>query len=180
MCAAYCQLHPRGVHLSQHCSRSPQLLPLQRVASRSTRRHVPLNNWKVWGPTAEYSDGDAEFFSVTNRLTDQYEWFAPKQDVQEPEPSEQVEEDKPPYGLTPKEIAALGLSGPRTNIPDSVSNGTLLHHPSTVSLLPCTCWPVKAQGCTVDSRALPHATSHQYITTTRDCILPLLWSDQAR
>eukprot|EP00877_Chromochloris_zofingiensis_P013748 jgi/Chrzof1/8627/Cz03g18040.t1_CLP1 len=119
MCAAYCQLHPRGVHLSQHCSRSPQLLPLQRVASRSTRRHVPLNNWKVWGPTAEYSDGDAEFFSVTNRLTDQYEWFAPKQDVQEPEPSEQVEEDKPPYGLTPKEIAALGLSGPRTNIPDS-------------------------------------------------------------
>lgn len=79
------------------------------------------SKWKVFGPTASYSDGDAEFFRVSNSLAQQYEWFAPRPEEQESAVDEELEQQdpkKPLYGLTPQQIAALGLSGSRVNTPD--------------------------------------------------------------
>lgn len=83
------------------------------------------NNWRTFGPTSEYSDGDAEYFQLTSRLSQQYEWFAPRpqqeeettspeQDAQQPEEGRQGAT----FGLTERQIHALGLSGPRTDMPD--------------------------------------------------------------
>lgn len=78
-----------------------------------------MANWKVFGPTAEYSDGDADFYRVTNQLSDQYEWFAPGREPQ-PQAAEDAEQaESSEYGLTPNQIAALGLSGSRNSV-DSV------------------------------------------------------------
>lgn len=85
------------------------------------------NNWRTFGPTSEYSDGDAEYFQLTSRLSQQYEWFAPRpqqeeettspeQDAQQPEEGRQGAT----FGLTERQIHALGLSGPRTDMPDPV------------------------------------------------------------
>lgn len=79
------------------------------------------SKWKVFGPSASYSEGDAEYFRLTNKLADQYEWFAPRPDEAAEEAVEQ--EDKPMFGLTPQQIAALGLSGGGVQTPDPV--GTL-------------------------------------------------------
>lgn len=79
------------------------------------------HKWQVFGPSSEYSDGDAEYFRLTNQLADQYEWFAPGRQQEEQAPAEEQQEDKPLYGLTPQQIAALGLSGPGINTPDPVS-----------------------------------------------------------
>jgi len=76
-----------------------------------------LNSWKTFGPSSHYNDGDADFFQLTNKLSDQYEWFAPRQDEEQAE-VEELKEEKPLYGLSPKQIAALGLSGSRLNTPD--------------------------------------------------------------
>ncbi len=91
-----------------------KLAPSRKQSSR-------INNWKAFGPTAEWSDGDAEYFKVTNQLADKYEWFAPQHEEQEPSTAPQQEEEKPEYGLTPKQIAALGLSGSQAHLPDPVS-----------------------------------------------------------
>lgn len=87
------------------------------------------NNWKVFGPTAEYSDGDGEFFKLTSQLSDQYEWFAPPKEEEEMAPvsppleqqQQQQRVARPEFGLTPREIAALGLSGAQRNAPDPVT-----------------------------------------------------------
>lgn len=90
-------------------------------------------NWKVFGPTAEYSDGDAEFFRLTSQLSDQYEWFAPREQEPQQQPFGSPDEDeellstqrqgrvaRPEFGMTPREIAALGLTGPQHGAPDPV------------------------------------------------------------
>jgi hypothetical protein len=83
------------------------------------------SKWKVFGPTNSYSDGDAEFYQVSNRLAQQYEWFAPRPEEEgnaaAEEELEEQDPKKPLYGLTPQQIAALGLSGARVNTPDPVS-----------------------------------------------------------
>lgn len=84
-------------------------------------RQTKCRNWKAFGPTADHSDGDAEYFRLTNKLADQYEWFAPKHDVEE---EGEVDEEapaaeRPEFGLTPKQIAALGLTGRQHQLQDS-------------------------------------------------------------
>lgn len=104
-----------------------------RASAPSARRQRPsvavANNWKVFGPTAEYSDGDAEFYRLTSQLSDQYEWFAPREPSQQPpagpeDPEQQLTQQqrsaRPEFGMSPREIAALGLSGARGNLPDPV------------------------------------------------------------
>lgn len=105
------------------------------------------SNWKVFGPRSSHSDGDAEFYRVSNRLAQQYEWFAPgsEEEAAAAEAAELqqqqrqqllVEQDhrKPLYGLTPQQIQALGLSGPRVNTPDPVRvGGALETQPATNS-----------------------------------------------
>ena len=89
----------------------------------TTHARLVVRSWKVWGPTAEYSDGDADFYRTTSRLADQYEWFAPGRQAEE-QPQEEAEtagRERSEWGLTERQIAALGLSGPRTSVPDSVS-----------------------------------------------------------
>jgi hypothetical protein len=92
--------------------------------------------WKVFGPSSSYSDGDAEFFQLSNRLAQQNTWFAPppqQQDWNEADDGarDQLQHNgqllqgppdrqRPLYGLTPQQIDALGLSGPRVATPDPV------------------------------------------------------------
>lgn len=85
------------------------------------------NNWRTFGPTSEYSDGDAEYFQLTSRLSQQYEWFAPRPQQEEETASPEQDARQPEvgrrgasYGLTERQIHALGLSGPRTDMPDPV------------------------------------------------------------
>ena len=90
------------------------------------------SNWKAFGPTADHADGDAEYYRVTNRLSQQHEWFAPRpetsdEDGMEPGSSgssSQLLQDprqRPEYGLSVKQIAALGLNGAQSRLPDPVS-----------------------------------------------------------
>lgn len=118
---------PRTVHVG------PVLTPRPSAATehRSKSSVVAHNNWRVFGPTNSYSDGDAEYFATTNRLAQQYEWFAPGPDAQEEEqpstssaPEDQRLErpgTRSTWGLSEKQIAALGLSGPQLSTPDPVS-----------------------------------------------------------
>lgn len=82
-----------------------------------------MRNWKAFGPTSEFSDGDADYYATTSRLAQQYEWFAPGRAQPEPEPEPEVELDRrrPEFGLSEKQIDALGLSGPRLSTPDPAS-----------------------------------------------------------
>lgn len=125
--------HVRAQHAAQRvsgpCSSSSRIkLAAKTKVIQQQRAVVVKNNWKVFGPTAEYSDGDAEFFRLTSQLSDQYEWFAPRQPDEEastvPEPEDPQQQQqrirRPEFGLSPREIAALGLSGPQHNMPDSV------------------------------------------------------------
>lgn len=115
--------------LQQPCSvraegvRRPALRPARGACQR-------VRNWKTFGPTAEHSDGDADFYRTTSRLADQYEWFAPKDPQEEAEQPGQhglLEEEDTAFGLSPRQIAALGLSGPRSSLIDSVSGVTDMH-----------------------------------------------------
>mmetsp|Transcript_14514 Transcript_14514/g.31573 ORF Transcript_14514/g.31573 Transcript_14514/m.31573 type:complete len:430 (-) Transcript_14514:680-1969(-) len=131
------QCHLKARHASgaaRAASVTARSAGVPRVSARSRTNQSPLvcNNWKVFGPSQEYSDGDAEYFQLTNRLTQQYEWFAPRpdQDVDSedssadgPSPSEQQRleqqrELRPEFGLSPKQIAALGLTGPQARLPN--------------------------------------------------------------
>ncbi len=88
------------------------------------------NNWKAFGPTSEFSEGDADYFRLTNRLSEQYGLFRPPQEPDQEDsgiPSEAQQPTllsdtgRPEFGLSPKQIAALGLSGPQASLPDPVS-----------------------------------------------------------
>jgi hypothetical protein len=102
-----------------------------------------MQSWRNFGPSVSYSDGDAEFFRTTDRLAQQYPGFAPTPDApvqqQQQEVVSEPEEQAGPgpssssqllapgrvarrseFGLSPKQIQALGLAGPRVNTPDSV------------------------------------------------------------
>lgn len=117
----HCRLHDSRRAVA-HAGRSSARVALRPVISPSKSRTVPAaHKWQVFGPSSEYSDGDAEYFRVTNQLADQYEWFAPGRQQEEQAAAEEQQEDKPLYGLTPQQIAALGLSGPGINTPDPVS-----------------------------------------------------------
>ncbi len=124
MCAA--QLHGGALHGAPHpCSSRHAASSKPCVsAGRSSLRARPVTrlaaNWKVFGPTAEYSDGDADYYNTTARLADQYEWFAPGREGSAEAEEEQQREDAE-FGLSPRQIAALGLSGPRSSMPDPVS-----------------------------------------------------------
>lgn len=93
------------------------------ASSSRPRPNIAQGNWKAFGPTSEFSDGDADYYATSNRLSQQYDWFAPR-DQPEPEPEEQPQPEqdrnKPSFGLSQKQISALGLSGPRLNLPDPV------------------------------------------------------------
>lgn len=94
-------------------------------------------NWKAFGPTSEYSEGDADFYRLTDRLSAQYGMFQPEEDVGRQNdavegPSEsdtpglmQDPRQRPEFGLSQKQIAALGLSGPQMRLPDPVSSALL-------------------------------------------------------
>lgn len=122
MCALHSKLNGRlaAAPARARCAPAP-------VGCRSgvhqRRVAAAAGKWKVFGPTNSYSDGDAEFYRVSNSLAQQYEWFAPRPEEEDAaaaaeEGLEQQDPRKPLYGLTPQQIAALGLSGNRVNTPD--------------------------------------------------------------
>jgi hypothetical protein len=65
-----------------------------------------------WRITGDHSPGDADYYKLTNQLSDQLEWFMPSE--------RPAEEDDDNFGLTQTELAALGLVGPGRRFPDSV------------------------------------------------------------
>lgn len=96
---------------------------------------VVARNWKLWGPSASHSDGDAEYYALTNRLQAQYQLFDPQPTDLDQEPQQELgvasspslhperpgaARTRPEFGLTPRQIAALGLSGSRLTTPDPV------------------------------------------------------------
>ncbi len=106
------------------------------VAPRTTS--MVAQSWKTFGPSQSYSDGDAEYFALTSRLQDQYDLFAPPAQQEEPSPQQEEEPQqpststpsgveqqrsrrRPEFGLSTKQIQALGLAGQRFNTPDPVS-----------------------------------------------------------
>lgn len=100
-----------------------QVLRAQCTPGFGNQRVVLAKNWKVFGPTADYSDGDKEFFQLTNKLQQQYEWFAPTPQEEAQEETEPVpgSRARPEFGLSPQQILALGLGGPRTSNVDPAS-----------------------------------------------------------
>ena len=88
---------------------------------------VAHNNWRTFGPTAEHSDGDAEYYQLTNRLAQQHEWFAPREQDDGAAPGSSqpgnvaTSIEDPGFGLSERQIRALGLTGPQSNMPDPVS-----------------------------------------------------------
>lgn len=109
-----------------HCSRSG--IAVHRPVHRLQTTRTAAAKWQVFGPRSSYSDGDAEYFRLTNQLADQYEWFAPgsEEEAADEQQQQQQDERKPLYGLTPQQIAALGLTGPGINTPDPVSSSCWL------------------------------------------------------
>ncbi|KAG2425792.1 hypothetical protein HXX76_013417 [Chlamydomonas incerta] len=103
--------------------------PVVRQGSRPARvAPVARNNWKTFGPSAEFSDGDAEFYQLSNRLSQQYDWFAPKGPQQEEQeastsdaPEQGQQRDSSSFGLSERQIRALGLAGPRSDMPDPIT-----------------------------------------------------------
>lgn len=106
---------------------------------RDRQRDAVCASWKTWGPAASHSEGDAEYYALTSRLSQQYGLFdpsAPQEAQPVNEPSQEESEAgpsspnvlrpsrgrRPDFGLSPKQIQALGLTGPRlSNLPDPVS-----------------------------------------------------------
>lgn len=105
-----CWQRPRCPPSCPRLAFKSQIKARSKLSKRSVDRVIAHNNWRVFGPSADYNDGDKEFFQLTNKLQDQYEWFAPQREELVEEPVE----DKPEFGLTPQQIRALGLSGSRT------------------------------------------------------------------
>lgn len=112
----------------------PVVAPPRQQATAAVRERsvVAHNNWRTFGPSAEHSDGDAEYYQLTNRLSQQYEWFAPRpggpeedQSAASPAPEEQQasSRENPAFGLSERQIRALGLAGPQANMPDPVRGG---------------------------------------------------------
>ncbi|KXZ48382.1 hypothetical protein GPECTOR_28g789 [Gonium pectorale] len=109
----------------------PSLAPTPLLRSRPARQVSVKNNWRTFGPSTEYSDGDAEYFQLTSRLSQQYEWFAPGRQQQEAEAQPEEQASSSPqteqglreatFGLSEREIRALGLAGPRTDMPNPKS-----------------------------------------------------------
>lgn len=122
MCALHSKLH---VGLAVAPNRARGVPAVVRSGHQQRVVVAAASKWKVFGPTNSYSDGDAEFYRVSNSLAQQYEWFAPRPEEQgnaaAEEELEQQDPKKPLYGLTPQQIAALGLTGARVNTPDPVS-----------------------------------------------------------
>lgn len=121
-------LQGHTVH-SPTSTRCPRVFNKPKLLSSNTS----LGSWKVWGPSSSYSDGDAEYYQLTSRLQQQYDLFKPEPaedaqlEVVEPStgslsPEKRLaQRTRPEFGLSPKQIAALGLSGPRVSTPDPVS-----------------------------------------------------------
>jgi ATP-dependent Clp protease protease subunit len=107
----------------------PAAAPRGRRVVRSGPCVVARNNWRTFGPSVEFSDGDAEYYQLTSRLSKEYDWFAPGQaDQGEERQAEQPEPEQPStsredghFGLSERQIRALGLAGPRSDLPDPVS-----------------------------------------------------------
>ncbi|KAL6747001.1 hypothetical protein V8C86DRAFT_2923839, partial [Haematococcus lacustris] len=122
---------PNGAGLATMSSTSAIALsqsvgPIARGTARG-RSVTRTHNWKTFGPSSSYSDGDADYFRTTDRLTHQYDWFGPKQPQrEEPEevpsvltaPRGTSAATRPEFGLSSKQIQALGLTAPRMNGPD--------------------------------------------------------------
>ncbi len=91
-------------------------------------RLPPRSSWRVFGPTQEHNDGDADFYRTTSRLNEQYPGWDSRthhlggQSVQEekegPYQRTLLTERGSEYGLSAKQIQALGLAGMPS--PDSV------------------------------------------------------------
>ncbi|KAG2493827.1 hypothetical protein HYH03_008045 [Edaphochlamys debaryana] len=108
----------------------PPCAPAPVVARRAARASpVAHNNWRTFGPTAEFSDGDAEYYQLTSRLSAQYDWFAPGKQQQQQEEEQAASTSAPEldlgkesgrsnYGLSEGQIRALGLAGPLSDMPD--------------------------------------------------------------
>lgn len=151
MCALHSKLHG-GLAVAPNGARGTPAV----VRSGHHKRVVvaAASKWKVFGPTNSYSDGDAEFYRVSNSLAQQYEWFAPRPEehgnAAAEEELEQQDPKKPLYGLTPQQIAALGLSGARVNTPDPVSlhaGGAWSWDVSCSSSSTCSC--IRHTSCAV-------------------------------
>ena len=122
---------------SSHASIGPRLsiVPLRSqpcsLQPAQSQCSTICSNWKAFGPTSEYSDGDREYYALTNRLSQQHEWFAPRPDTNNDEAMEAGSSSgsglltdprqRPEYGLSVKQISALGLSGAQSRLPDPVS-----------------------------------------------------------
>lgn len=131
MCALHSKLNARFAAAPARARCAPAAAGCHQRSGVQHQRRVAgaAGKWKVFGPTNSYSDGDAEFYRVSNSLAQQYEWFAPRPEEEGAAAAdgegllEQQDPRKPLYGLTPQQIAALGLSGNRVNTPDPVSGG---------------------------------------------------------
>ena len=127
--------HQRRLQGQHRGSGTSQQQLVRQVACSSSRN----GNWKAFGPTTEYSDGDAEYFQTTSRLSQQYEWFAPQQQQEEERPvADEHDENSPLYGLTPKQISALGLAGSVSGLPDPVIIVVAHSHKSAASVCDTT------------------------------------------
>lgn len=116
---------------------SSSLWRARAVSNRPSRaRLAPIHaggQWQTFGPSASHMDGDAEYYQLSNRLAQQIPGFAPTSSIQgedlastseqdiEEEVKQELRRTRPEFGLTPRQISALGLSGPRLHVPDSVS-----------------------------------------------------------
>jgi ATP-dependent Clp protease protease subunit len=140
--------------------RRPTPLLSSSAGCSSRHQRTRTRSWRTWGPSADHSDGDADFYRLTSQLTDQYGLFKPTDQEQDDAslllPDEQtgdfvrapraarldetarprrsnVLEDRPgdddqgadaphrrrrrpEWGLSPREIDALGLAAPSAHV----------------------------------------------------------------
>jgi hypothetical protein len=118
---------------------------LNRPGAENAARTVTSSaagQWHTFGPSASHLDGDAEFYNTSNRLAQQHPGFAPTSSIQGEQPvgvdlsgseedikqevMQELRRTRPEFGLSARQINSLGLSGPRLNMPDSVSAVCLL------------------------------------------------------
>lgn len=97
-------------------------------------------NWRVFGPTQEHSDGDADFYKTTSRLNEQYPgWDEQEQGRLGQEGADQgrprgfstrgsvlLANERAEYGLSAKQIRALGLTGVASPDPMTLSSRNYL------------------------------------------------------
>jgi hypothetical protein len=102
------------------------------VQRRQIHPPVVCHNWRAFGPTQEHSDGDADFYQTASRLTAQYpQWFPQQPQEEMPDVQEETQQQsgllrerdalRPEFGLSTKQIQALGLGGMQSRLPDPVS-----------------------------------------------------------